>query len=283
MPCCLAGVLAAQVIGTCSVRGKYAQVGANNWPAQLIICGDPPGASSCAGAVYNSSLPVIEPGALLRQRRQAPRQQGCKLFRRQHSCSILPLRPAVCGSAALAAAAAETCCLTARVCLCRADNVTYDGVTYTATYTFQVTPAWIAPQPITYRYFACLYNNTNGAISQRSGASLDVVSCLPAEGSTAWLQYSVVRGPTAQPHVLPKKTSAAVLLWQALTHYRMCVWVCVAVRPATATPSHAAIATQASMPQPASQPASPPVQPAHPFASQPASQCGAQHQRGPVA
>ena len=54
-----------QVTGTCSVRGKYAQVGANNWPAQLIICGDPPGASSCAGAVYNSSLPVIEPGALL--------------------------------------------------------------------------------------------------------------------------------------------------------------------------------------------------------------------------
>lgn len=43
---------------------------------------------------------------------------------------------------------------------------------------FQVSPAWIAPQLITYRYFICLYDATaaGGTVSQRSGASLDVVS-----------------------------------------------------------------------------------------------------------
>lgn len=79
--------------------------------------------------------------------------------------------------------------------------MTYDGVTYTATYTFQVTPAWIAPQPITYRYFACLYNNTNGAISQRSGASLDVVSWwqpdLPRVSSCTAVREAQAR---VQPH-----------------------------------------------------------------------------------
>jgi hypothetical protein len=99
-----------QVIGTCSVRGKYAQVGANNWPAQLIICGDPPGASSCAGAVYSSSLPVIEPGAPLLLPALLPalplllpalpplrvRTSICNQARMQHSCSIPPLNPAIC-------------------------------------------------------------------------------------------------------------------------------------------------------------------------------------------
>lgn len=31
-------------------------------------------------------------------------------------------------------------------------NVTYQGGVYTATYVFDVDPAWISPQPITYRY-----------------------------------------------------------------------------------------------------------------------------------
>ena len=33
---------------------RYAQTGPNNWPAQLQICGDPPGSSNCAKAQYNA-------------------------------------------------------------------------------------------------------------------------------------------------------------------------------------------------------------------------------------
>ena len=106
-----------QVTATCQVAGKYAQTGPNNWPAQLLICGSPPGSSYCTRAAYNSSLPILLP-----------------------------------------------------------NSVTYDGSSYTASYAFQVSNAWIAPQPITYRYFICLYDNSSGSVSQRSGASLDVVS-----------------------------------------------------------------------------------------------------------
>ena len=55
------------------------------------------------------------------------------------------------------------------------------GTAYQANYTFYVEPAWISPQPITYRYFICLYQDAFGLVSQRSGASVDVVrgwSCL---------------------------------------------------------------------------------------------------------
>jgi len=51
-----------QVEAQCRVRGRYAQDGPDNWPAQVIICGDPPGSSSCGSAVYNASLPTILPG-----------------------------------------------------------------------------------------------------------------------------------------------------------------------------------------------------------------------------
>ncbi|PRW33060.1 hypothetical protein C2E21_7981 [Chlorella sorokiniana] len=102
------------VTATCRVAGRYAQTSDESWPAQVQICGDPPGSSNCAKTKYNSSGEFLQPV-----------------------------------------------------------SVTYDGVTYTATYNFSVDNAWIAPQDITYRYFFCLYNGTEG-LSQRSGASLDV-------------------------------------------------------------------------------------------------------------
>lgn len=65
-----------------------------------------------------------------------------------------------------------------------ADNVTYDGITYTATYTFVLGGAWIPPQSITYRSWICLYNNNDGVVSQRSSSSIGVVR-RAAEGR-AW-------------------------------------------------------------------------------------------------
>lgn len=44
------------------MNGKYAMMGDWNWPAQLLICGDPPGSSSCSSASYNASMPIYLPG-----------------------------------------------------------------------------------------------------------------------------------------------------------------------------------------------------------------------------
>ena len=57
-----------------------------------------------------------------------------------------------------------------------ADDVVFNGTAYIASYDFVVDPAWYPPQRITFRYFICLYSDDNGVVSQRSGASIDVVS-----------------------------------------------------------------------------------------------------------
>ena len=51
-----------QVEAKCIVNGNYAQLGTNNWPAQLQICGNPPGAGQCTGNPYNPNLGVYQPG-----------------------------------------------------------------------------------------------------------------------------------------------------------------------------------------------------------------------------
>jgi len=40
---------------------RYAQTGPNNWPAQLQICGNPPGSSNCGSTTYNASGPFLDP------------------------------------------------------------------------------------------------------------------------------------------------------------------------------------------------------------------------------
>ncbi|PSC76097.1 hypothetical protein C2E20_0403 [Micractinium conductrix] len=49
------------VTAVCRVAGKYAKVSSNNWPAQLLICGDPPGSDSCEDTSYDPTVPIIKP------------------------------------------------------------------------------------------------------------------------------------------------------------------------------------------------------------------------------
>ena len=44
---------------------RYAQTGPNNWPAQLQICGDPPGSSNCASTSYDPNGPFLEPDSVV--------------------------------------------------------------------------------------------------------------------------------------------------------------------------------------------------------------------------
>ena len=85
---------------TCQVTALYAAVGQLNWPAQMQLCGSPPGSDSCVGVKYNASNPTLQPF-----------------------------------------------------------SVTFDNTTnkYTAYYNLAVYPAWDSQQPITHRYFLCLY------------------------------------------------------------------------------------------------------------------------------
>ena len=55
-------------------------------------------------------------------------------------------------------------------------KVTYNTTSnrYTAEYTFTIDDAWKG-QPITHRYFLCLYKDANANVVQKSGASIDVV------------------------------------------------------------------------------------------------------------
>ncbi|PRW58476.1 hypothetical protein C2E21_2859 [Chlorella sorokiniana] len=53
------------------------------------------------------------------------------------------------------------------------ENKTSD--TYTATYTFEIPDAWKG-QPITHRYFLCMYKDEQEKVVQKSGASIDVPS-----------------------------------------------------------------------------------------------------------
>ena len=55
-------------------------------------------------------------------------------------------------------------------------KVTYNSTNnrYTAEYTFTIDDAWKG-QPITHRYFLCLYEDASANVVQKSGASIDVV------------------------------------------------------------------------------------------------------------
>ena len=49
------------VYATCKVGGLYAQLGVDNWPAQLQLCGSPPGNGTCQAVKYNASVGTIQP------------------------------------------------------------------------------------------------------------------------------------------------------------------------------------------------------------------------------
>lgn len=61
-----------------------------------------------------------------------------------------------------------------------AAKVVYNKSTnaYTATYRFTIDEAWRG-QPITHRYFLCLYKDAAGKVVQKSGASIDVYAPPP--------------------------------------------------------------------------------------------------------
>ena len=46
------------------MNGQYAQIGTNNWPAQLQTCGNPPGSGVCSSIAYNPALPVLSPDSV---------------------------------------------------------------------------------------------------------------------------------------------------------------------------------------------------------------------------
>ena len=50
-----------QVTVTCSVAGQYALWQPENWPAQLLACGSPPGSQECLSTDYNASFPTLTP------------------------------------------------------------------------------------------------------------------------------------------------------------------------------------------------------------------------------
>lgn len=48
------------VVATCIVAGQYALVSTNNWPAQLLVCGNPAGSGACASTDYDAKLAVMD-------------------------------------------------------------------------------------------------------------------------------------------------------------------------------------------------------------------------------
>ncbi|KAL4430998.1 hypothetical protein ABPG75_006254 [Micractinium tetrahymenae] len=60
-PCCRTSL---QVVATCAVGGQYALVEPENWPAQVLICGDLPGSDVCSETDYHSSAPVLIPDSV---------------------------------------------------------------------------------------------------------------------------------------------------------------------------------------------------------------------------
>ncbi|KAL4459133.1 hypothetical protein ABPG75_013998 [Micractinium tetrahymenae] len=49
------------ITATCTVAGQYALVQENNWPAQLLACGDPAGSDYCRDTDYDSTVSTINP------------------------------------------------------------------------------------------------------------------------------------------------------------------------------------------------------------------------------
>ncbi|KAL4426828.1 hypothetical protein ABPG77_006614 [Micractinium sp. CCAP 211/92] len=52
------------VTATCIVSGQYALLSKTSWPAQVLICGNPPGSDVCSSTDYNPSVPVLQPDAI---------------------------------------------------------------------------------------------------------------------------------------------------------------------------------------------------------------------------
>ncbi|KAL4443916.1 hypothetical protein ABPG75_011653 [Micractinium tetrahymenae] len=50
------------VTATCTVQGRYAQTGRDNWPAQILACGNPPGSDVCVNTDYDPNVPELQPG-----------------------------------------------------------------------------------------------------------------------------------------------------------------------------------------------------------------------------
>ena len=133
----------------------------NNWPAQLLICGDPPGSDSCEDTSYDPTVPIIKPGGW------AEASGGATL------AGAIPSIPKVVGSNTVTTLRPTPSCPYA------VKIEVVDGE-YIATYQFDVTNAIVGGQLITYRYFTCLYSDATGSTTKRAGASVDVVSTLPA-------------------------------------------------------------------------------------------------------
>ncbi|KAL4426146.1 hypothetical protein ABPG77_007428 [Micractinium sp. CCAP 211/92] len=49
------------VTATCTVQGRYAQSGVENWPAQILACGSPPGSAMCLNTNYDPSVDLLQP------------------------------------------------------------------------------------------------------------------------------------------------------------------------------------------------------------------------------
>ncbi|KAL4459132.1 hypothetical protein ABPG75_013997 [Micractinium tetrahymenae] len=49
------------VQAVCKVTGQYAMVNLKNWPAQLLVCGDPPGSDSCTSTAFDPTGKLITP------------------------------------------------------------------------------------------------------------------------------------------------------------------------------------------------------------------------------
>ncbi|KAL4426142.1 hypothetical protein ABPG77_007424 [Micractinium sp. CCAP 211/92] len=50
------------VTATCTVQGRYAQSGRENWPAQILACGNPPGSDVCVNTDYDPNVAQLQPG-----------------------------------------------------------------------------------------------------------------------------------------------------------------------------------------------------------------------------
>ncbi len=126
---------------------RYAQTGTEDWPAQVQICGDPPGSSNCAKTKYSSEGPFLEPASVtydgttytgagrIRWNVEISRSSGLRV-------SGKLMQPRVDGKVAGA---------TEQHRQPAAPHATPPSCCLAATYNFTVENAWIAPQDITYR------------------------------------------------------------------------------------------------------------------------------------
>ncbi len=48
------------------------QFGTQNWPAQILTCGSPPGSATCVNTDYDPSVDILQPGELHRHKTGKP-------------------------------------------------------------------------------------------------------------------------------------------------------------------------------------------------------------------